>query len=413
MKNICQIVKLPLDGLIVNDLCTTGNGRIFFGADDNLFELEYFCKGWFGTGGSCRKTNHSKRLLNYLVPVLQIFYAKDTVFQLAIDDSRHLLYVLMKSGCIQLFDLGVDGRSIQTFGALYREHIEHMARESCNVQPELFHELVALTPVPLGQSVNVNLIVTTSKGVRVFISCLASPLFGVEPSSLVHQQQLLRASAMRVLHIRFPPETPATVPHLLNIYAAHRDPWSVNIHSGESPTNSLLHADGRARARRAGHVPNCWAHSSACFAVGHRFVEHCVQLRIRGNVWKIVHSRPQRRTPKEHHRPTAAASSARENALAGPPPNDDYPLAIEQLQNPVEKFHVITSKGIYVFRALFPVLELFRRCLAQPRRSGTPKQFPGNWPPPCHRLKLCVMALGVLCSDQTSRPGVSLVSIHN
>ncbi|KAL3121487.1 hypothetical protein niasHT_009513 [Heterodera trifolii] len=387
------LYRLPLDGLIVNDLCTTGNGRIFFGADDNLFELEYFCKGWFGTGGSCRKTNHSKRLLNYLVPVLQIFYAKDTVFQLAIDDSRHLLYVLMKSGCIQLFDLGVDGRSIQKFGALYREHIEHMARESCNVQPELFHELVALTPVPLGQSVNVNLIVTTSKGVRVFISCLASPLFGVEPSSLVHQQQLLRASAMRVLHIRFPPETPATVPHLLNIYAAHR-----------THDCMLMAAPGPAEQDTC----QLLAHSSACFAVGHRFVEHCVQLRIRGNVWKIVHSRPQRRTPKEHHRPTAAASSARENALAGPPPNDDYPLAIEQLQNPVEKFHVITSKGIYVFEHCSP-LELFRRCLAQHGIDSKQFQALATTVSP---VELCVMALGVLCSDQTSDQAIKDVALR-
>lgn len=36
------LYRLPLDGLIVTDLCPTGNGRIFFSADDSLFELEYF-----------------------------------------------------------------------------------------------------------------------------------------------------------------------------------------------------------------------------------------------------------------------------------------------------------------------------------------------------------------------------------
>jgi len=36
------LYRLPLDGLIVTDLCPTGNGRIFFSADDSLFGLEYF-----------------------------------------------------------------------------------------------------------------------------------------------------------------------------------------------------------------------------------------------------------------------------------------------------------------------------------------------------------------------------------
>uniref|UniRef100_A0A183BK95 Nucleoporin_N domain-containing protein n=2 Tax=Globodera pallida TaxID=36090 RepID=A0A183BK95_GLOPA len=376
------LYKLPLDGLIVNDLCTTANGRIFFAADDSLYELDYYGKGWFGTGGSCRKTNHSKRLLNYLVPVLQIFYAKDTVFQLAIDDSRHLLYVLMKSGCIQLFDLGVDGRSIQKFGALYREHIEHMGRETCNVQPELFHELVSLTPVSLGQSVNVNLIVTTSKGVRVFITCLATPLIGVEPALVVNQQQLLRPSALRVLHIRFPPETPATMPHLLNIYTAHRthDCMLLATPGTEQDMSLLL------------------AHSSACFAVGHRFAEHAIQLRIRGNVWKIVHFRPQKKALKDY-RPS------RDDAFGH---SSDCPLAIEQLQCPLEKFHVITSKGIYVFEHCSP-LELFRRSLTQHGMDSKQFQALASTVP---AVELCTMALCVLCSDQASDQAIKDLALR-
>lgn len=36
------LYRLPLDGLIVSDICPTLDGRIFFSADDSLFELEYF-----------------------------------------------------------------------------------------------------------------------------------------------------------------------------------------------------------------------------------------------------------------------------------------------------------------------------------------------------------------------------------
>uniref|UniRef100_A0A914MAA8 Nucleoporin Nup133/Nup155-like N-terminal domain-containing protein n=1 Tax=Meloidogyne incognita TaxID=6306 RepID=A0A914MAA8_MELIC len=211
------LYRLPLDGLIVTDICPTLDGRIFFSADDSLYELEYFEKGWFGIGGTCKKTNHSKRLINYLVPVLQIFYSKESVFQLVVDDSRHLLYLLMKSGCIQVFDLGFDGRSIQKFGAIYREQIEHLAKESCNVNPELFSEIVNISSIPLSQSINVNLVATTSKGVRIYISCLSTNLHLNEVS-----QKTLRPSALRILHIRFPPDIPLTSPHNLSIYTTYQ-----------------------------------------------------------------------------------------------------------------------------------------------------------------------------------------------
>jgi len=61
----------------------------------------------------------------------------------------------------KVFDLGFDGRSIQKFGALYREQIEHLAKESCNVNPELFSEIDNISPIPLSQSINVNLVMVS------------------------------------------------------------------------------------------------------------------------------------------------------------------------------------------------------------------------------------------------------------
>jgi len=54
--------------------------------------------------------------------------------------------------------LGQDGLSIQKFGAIYREQIEHLARESCSVNAEYFSEIVQISPVTIWQSVNVNLV---------------------------------------------------------------------------------------------------------------------------------------------------------------------------------------------------------------------------------------------------------------
>uniref|UniRef100_A0A915NN86 Nucleoporin Nup133/Nup155-like N-terminal domain-containing protein n=1 Tax=Meloidogyne floridensis TaxID=298350 RepID=A0A915NN86_9BILA len=92
-----------------------------------------------------------------------------------------------------------------------------LAKESCNVNPELFSEIVNISSIPLSQSINVNLVATTSKGVRIYISCLATNLHLNEVS-----QKTLRPSALRILHIRFPPDIPLTSPHNLSIYTTYQ-----------------------------------------------------------------------------------------------------------------------------------------------------------------------------------------------
>ncbi|KAF7639309.1 Nucleoporin_N domain-containing protein [Meloidogyne graminicola] len=358
------LYRLPLDGLIVSDICPTLDGRIFFSADDSLFELEYFEKGWFGTGGTCKKTNHSKRLINYLVPVLQIFYAKESVFQLVVDDSRHLLYLLMKSGCIQVFDLGVDGRSIQKFGALYREQIEHLAKESCNVNPELFSEIVNISPIPLSQSINVNLVATTSKGVRIYISCLSTNLQLNEVS-----QKTLRPSALRILHIRFPPDIPLTSPHNLSIYTTYQTHDCTLMATPGPDSNSSI----------------ILAHSTSCFSHNPQLVEFICFNRIHGSVWSIAHSRQK-----------SILKSRKEKEVVRH--SDEFPLSIEQHLCPMEKFFVISSKGIYVFEHCSP-LEIFRHILTQ--FGSDSKQFQG-FEAVVSQIEMCVMALQVICSRNAS-----------
>uniref|UniRef100_A0A0K0DJP7 Nucleoporin_N domain-containing protein n=1 Tax=Angiostrongylus cantonensis TaxID=6313 RepID=A0A0K0DJP7_ANGCA len=62
---------VALDNSSLNDISSTNDGRIFFTADDKLYEFVYeHNAGWFGGGRKCRIVNKSVTLLSTLIPFL-------------------------------------------------------------------------------------------------------------------------------------------------------------------------------------------------------------------------------------------------------------------------------------------------------------------------------------------------------
>ncbi|KJH47639.1 hypothetical protein DICVIV_06298 [Dictyocaulus viviparus] len=63
--------KVSLENTSLNDIVSTNDGRIFFTADDKLYEFVYEQNtGWFGGGRRCRIVNKSVSLLSTLIPFL-------------------------------------------------------------------------------------------------------------------------------------------------------------------------------------------------------------------------------------------------------------------------------------------------------------------------------------------------------
>jgi hypothetical protein len=54
--------------------------------------------------------------------------------------------------------MGNDGLSLKKFSVMHREHLEHIAKETCNMSAELFYEIVQITTVPKEQSAIVNMV---------------------------------------------------------------------------------------------------------------------------------------------------------------------------------------------------------------------------------------------------------------
>ncbi|OBS78292.1 hypothetical protein A6R68_19317, partial [Neotoma lepida] len=98
------LYSLPTDNTYLLTITSTDNGRIFLaGKDGCLYEVAYQAEaGWFSQ--RCRKINHSKSSLSFLVPsLLQFTFSEDDpIVQIEIDNSRNILYTRSEKGVIQI-----------------------------------------------------------------------------------------------------------------------------------------------------------------------------------------------------------------------------------------------------------------------------------------------------------------------
>ncbi|CAJ0572474.1 unnamed protein product, partial [Mesorhabditis spiculigera] len=137
------IYKVDLENSIVNDIVATDNGRIFFVADDALFELEYTDSAWFGK--NCKKINRSTNLLQSFIPFLQP--VAEEILQVCIDRSRNILYTLSVKGSINVYDLGINEKTCTRVATMAAEHIKHVASQLTKGQhdPSLFSPIISIS----------------------------------------------------------------------------------------------------------------------------------------------------------------------------------------------------------------------------------------------------------------------------
>lgn len=98
----------PTDDIVMTSIVSSDNGRIFMaGGDGNLYELVYGTSdGWFNR--RCRKVCIAGQL-GRLVPRVLRFGTPDSLKQVLVDDSRHILYTRSQAGVLCVYDLGAKG----------------------------------------------------------------------------------------------------------------------------------------------------------------------------------------------------------------------------------------------------------------------------------------------------------------
>ncbi|XP_060598940.1 nuclear pore complex protein Nup155-like, partial [Ruditapes philippinarum] len=123
------LFSIPTDNTYIMNIVGTDTGRIFMaGKDGCLYELAYQADdGWFSR--KCRKINHSTSTLSFLVPSFLnfSFSEEDPLVQIRVDNSRNILYCRTEKGCLQVYDLGQDGKGLSKTAAIPLQNIVHNA----------------------------------------------------------------------------------------------------------------------------------------------------------------------------------------------------------------------------------------------------------------------------------------------
>ncbi|TKX18355.1 putative nucleoporin NUP170 [Elsinoe australis] len=180
-------------------------GRIFFSgrANEDVWELTYQQEErWFKN--RCEKINHSKQGYD-LTGALSLFGGKsDTEYvkQMALDDTRDLLYTLSSKSTVRVYHMRNDGSLslalTRPFSALL-SNIGHMVPRTELLVPGT--EVISISPIPATESNRLSLQLLTSTGCRIFLSATSGSYFPANTSSA--------PSSMQVHHVKFPPKDPA------------------------------------------------------------------------------------------------------------------------------------------------------------------------------------------------------------
>ncbi|KAF2223739.1 Non-repetitive/WGA-negative nucleoporin family protein [Elsinoe ampelina] len=199
-------MAVPAKGISCTQITASQkSGRIFFTgrANEDVWELTYSQEErWFKS--RCDKINHSKQGYD-LTGALSIFGGRtetEYIKQLAVDDTRDLLYTLSSKSTIRVYHIRNDGSVLlaltRPFTALL-SNIGHMIPRTDLLVPST--EVVSLSPIPATESSRLSLQLVTSSGCRIFLSATSGSYFPSNNSSA--------PSSMQVHHVKFPPKDPA------------------------------------------------------------------------------------------------------------------------------------------------------------------------------------------------------------
>ncbi|KAK0400268.1 hypothetical protein QR680_003432 [Steinernema hermaphroditum] len=408
------ICSIALDGAVVSGMKATADGRLFFAADDALFELCYEPQTWFKN--RCRKVNHTK---SYGSIITNLFTKKDNIIQLVIDDERHILYTLSESKTVQVFDLGADGSECQKICEQGADALAHFVVTNTNLDGDSIKDVVTLSVVPVRESHFLNFVLVNTSGVRMYFTCLTpdtdlsyfntmgnEDFLRISPLSL----QETRPRVIRLVHLRLPRD--------FNTFRAHDDDVYLMCHT--SDTTVLLKSGSNTRSATATFM------SSANYSMSSEISENVETQLVKGLTWSIEKFDED--------------SSIKYITLPGMLPDMNPPITVYQHVIEPDRFFFMTSEGVAFVDRLRPtdilrnilttfgaeskqcsafcgihgpkntmtmVLDILSSTLKADQRALEMLQKAPRMSEGADRRKLCEEALGLL------RRSISKVNVHS
>ncbi|XP_060869105.1 nuclear pore complex protein Nup155-like isoform X2 [Metopolophium dirhodum] len=212
------IYEVPAEGMITSKIVGSNNGRIFLASEDgNLFEIDYWKDlGWFSirNGSRCKKICHSAGSLSYILPSFLTYMITEpsAIIEIAVDNTRHILYTLAENSSIELYDLGSDGNSTSQIVSLSHSNLEHQVSKLLRtIEIAQMTTLSSIKIIEEIESPDIHLLVVSKSGFRLYFSTGAITSRNTRPYTL------------QLVHIRLPPgynrvigeSKPSSVQHVL------------------------------------------------------------------------------------------------------------------------------------------------------------------------------------------------------
>lgn len=212
-------MSVPVKGIAVHFIeGSPKTGRIFFGGrgSDDVYELTYQQdEGWFSS--NCQKVCHTSSgvssIFQAFPAILPSQKQAQHIVQMAIDDTRSLLYTLSSNSTIRVFHMAIGGSltpAITRSYATLQSNIAHMVPRTAETPQKKDNGLVSISPIPATESTRLSLMALTNTGTRIFLSTTSGGFYEGSQGSA--------PTSMQVWHVRAYPnlssegsETPPTV----------------------------------------------------------------------------------------------------------------------------------------------------------------------------------------------------------
>uniref|UniRef100_A0A8C9JHH4 Nucleoporin 155 n=1 Tax=Panthera tigris altaica TaxID=74533 RepID=A0A8C9JHH4_PANTA len=316
------LYSLPTDNTYLLTITSTDNGRIFLaGKDGCLYEVAYQAEaGWFSQ--RCRKINHSKSALSFLVPsLLQFTFSEDDpILQIAIDNSRNILYTRSEKGVIQVYDLGHDGQGMSRVASVSQNSIVSAAGNIARtIDRSVFKPIVQIAVIENSESLDCQLLAVTHAGVRLYFS------------TCPFRQPLARPNTLTLVHVRLPPgfSASSTVEKPSKVHKALYSKGILLMAASENEDNDIL-----------------WCVNHDTFPFQKPMMETQMTTRVDGHSWAL-----------------SAIDELKVDKIITPLNKDhipitDSPVVVQQHMLPPKKFVLLSAQGSLMFHKLRPVDQL-------------------------------------------------------
>ncbi|TKC50337.1 hypothetical protein EI555_001998, partial [Monodon monoceros] len=276
--------------------------------------------GWFSQ--RCRKINHSKSALSFLVPsLLQFTFSEDDpIVQIAIDNSRNILYTRSEKGVIQVYDLGHDGQGMNRVASVSQNSIVSAAGNIARtIDRSVFKPIVQIAVIENSESLDCQLLAVTHAGVRLYFS------------TCPFRQPWTRPNTLTLVHIRLPPgfSASSTVEKPSKVHKALYSKGILLMAASENEDNDIL-----------------WCVNHDTFPFQKPMMETQMTTRVDGHSWAL-----------------SAIDEFKVDKIITPLNKDhipitDSPVVVQQHMLPPKKFVLLSAQGSLMFHKLRPVDQL-------------------------------------------------------